>query len=424
MSKILLVRHARVAVGAVAAIGLVLGGIGVVDAVTGGPAKSELGGGQIERDQLRTVLASSTGSCGVERWPVKTGIDADAGLINLNATQPTTIAQLDALPAPSNLPQSNRVQPTETTVFVLNATLTVYKIEQDSDYHLVLTDGQGHTMITEIPDPACVGSGSPLLNRIRNARSEFDARFSNVTGSFQTANVPVQVTGVGFFDFLHGQTGVAPNGVELHAVLDVQFNPGPPPTTTTTVPSTTTTVPSTTTTVPSTTTTVPSTTTTTTGGGGRQLLGNAGFEQGATNPSPWSATPQVITNSTAEPARSGQWDAWLDGYGAATTDTLSQAVSIPANGSARLVFWLHIDTAETSKTKAYDTLTLQVLSPAGAVLSTLGSWSNLNAAAGYHQQSFSLSRFAGQQVVLKFAGVEDYEYQTSFVIDDASLTAA
>jgi hypothetical protein len=27
------------------------------------------------------------------------------------------------------------------------------------------------------------------------------------------------VTGVGFFDIIHGQTGVAPNGIELHPVL-------------------------------------------------------------------------------------------------------------------------------------------------------------------------------------------------------------
>jgi hypothetical protein len=29
------------------------------------------------------------------------------------------------------------------------------------------------------------------------------------------------VTGVGFFDIIHGQTGVAPNGIELHPVLRV-----------------------------------------------------------------------------------------------------------------------------------------------------------------------------------------------------------
>jgi hypothetical protein len=27
------------------------------------------------------------------------------------------------------------------------------------------------------------------------------------------------VTGVGFFDAMHGQAGVAPNGIELHPVL-------------------------------------------------------------------------------------------------------------------------------------------------------------------------------------------------------------
>ncbi len=32
----------------------------------------------------------------------------------------------------------------------------------------------------------------------------------------------VSVVGVGFFDFLHGQTGAAPNGIELHPVLKIE----------------------------------------------------------------------------------------------------------------------------------------------------------------------------------------------------------
>ena len=79
-------------------------------------------------------------------------------------------------------------------------------------------------MIAEIPDPVCVGAGSPFAPGIQNARSEFDARYTPTT-SFQVANIPVEVMGVGFFDFQHGQTGVAPNGIELHPVLDVVFNP-------------------------------------------------------------------------------------------------------------------------------------------------------------------------------------------------------
>jgi len=169
------------------------------------------------------------GSCGVERWSVKTGTDADASLINLQSITQTTIASLSSLPAPTTLPANNRIQPTETTVFQVQATLTEYKLEPDSDYHLVLSDGSGNTMISEIPSPACVGSTSVLLPGIQNARSEFDARYT-VTSSFQTANVPVIVTGVGFFDFFHGQTGVAPNGIELHAVIDVNFGTGGSPT--------------------------------------------------------------------------------------------------------------------------------------------------------------------------------------------------
>jgi len=38
----------------------------------------------------------------------------------------------------------------------------------------------------------------------------------------------VRITGVGFFDYIHGQRGVAPNGIELHPVLDVEF-PYPAP---------------------------------------------------------------------------------------------------------------------------------------------------------------------------------------------------
>jgi hypothetical protein len=84
-------------------------------------------------------------------------------------------------------------------------------------------------MISEIASPACVGSSSRLLSGIQNARSEFDARYIP-TSSFQTANVPVTVTGDGFFDYVHGQTGVAPNGIELHSVLDIQFGLGGTPT--------------------------------------------------------------------------------------------------------------------------------------------------------------------------------------------------
>ncbi|HEV2722291.1 MAG TPA: Ig-like domain-containing protein, partial [Thermoanaerobaculia bacterium] len=153
-----------------------------------------------------------------------TGTDPDVGQVNMSSSTATTIAALRALTAPATLPSANRVAPTETTIYTINATLTQYKLESDSDYHLVLQDASGNTMIAEIPSPNCVGAGSPFGPGITNSRNEFDARYTATT-SFQTANIPVAVKGVGFFDFLHGQTGVAPNGIELHAILDIVFNP-------------------------------------------------------------------------------------------------------------------------------------------------------------------------------------------------------
>jgi hypothetical protein len=152
-----------------------------------------------------------------------------------------------------------------------------------------------------------------------------------------------------------------------------------------------------------------------------QLLGNPGFETGVI--SPWSSTAGVLNNDTTdEPAHSGSWDAWLDGYGTTHTDTLSQSVTIPAScTTATFSFWLHIDTAETTKTTAYDTLSVQVLNSSGTVLGTLASFSNLNHATGYTQHSYSLASYIGQTITLKFTGKEDSSLQTSFVDDDNAV---
>ena len=89
-------------------------------------------------------------------------------------------------------------------------------------------------------------------------------------------------------------------------------------------------------------------------------------------------------------------------------------MTIPAGCRATLTYWLHIDTAEGPGT-AFDFLTVQV----GAT--TVGSFSNLNAAAGYVQRTATVSGVSGSVTVL-FTGREDVSLQTSFVVDDVTLT--
>lgn len=160
--------------------------------------------------------------CGVERWSVKTGTDPDASLVNLSTYISTTIYNMLSSTKPASLPANNRISPRETNQYRITGTLTKYARESDSDYHLVIKDGSGRTMIVEIPSPNCVGAGSPFITGIRNARNEFDAKLT-ATSSFKTVSAPVAIRGVGFWDFLHGQTGVAPNGIEVHPVLDIAF---------------------------------------------------------------------------------------------------------------------------------------------------------------------------------------------------------
>ncbi len=152
-----------------------------------------------------------------------------------------------------------------------------------------------------------------------------------------------------------------------------------------------------------------------------QLLGNPGFENGSSNPAPWVVTAGVIDNSSGEPAHSGSWKAWLDGYGSSHTDTLAQTVTLPATlTSATLSFYLHIDTAERGTT-AHDTLNVQIRNSSGAVLTTLATYSNLNAASGYSLKSFNLLAYKGQTIQVYLIGTENGSLATSFVTDDFAL---
>lgn len=56
-------------------------------------------------------------------------------------------------------------------------------------------------------------------------RQAIESKLGTVSSKAQKLRRVVTVTGVGFFDPIHGQTGVAPNGIELHPLLSIDFHP-------------------------------------------------------------------------------------------------------------------------------------------------------------------------------------------------------
>src|SRR6267378_5751519 len=160
-------------------------------------------------------------ACGKERWPVKTGTDKDAAKVNESPT-PGTINQLRQIQAPinPNIRRDTRYSPVELTTYELTGWITVIKAEADQDYHVVLADAQGRTMIVESPHPDCA-KNSRFAPQIADVRKTLDSAFGGPIHGRQQVRIQVTVTGVGFFDRIHGQEGVAPNGIELHPLLHV-----------------------------------------------------------------------------------------------------------------------------------------------------------------------------------------------------------
>ena len=123
----------------------------------------------------------------------------------LRALRKSTVGALGRVRVPALLP--DRRLPFERNVYQVEAAVVLVRLEDDSDFHLVLRDGSAQ-MIAESPLPACAPRATAIRRRqMRNVRAVV-----RVCGR-------ARVTGVAFFDFDHGQTGVAPNAIELHPIL-------------------------------------------------------------------------------------------------------------------------------------------------------------------------------------------------------------
>jgi hypothetical protein len=170
------------------------------------------------------LLLAAGLACGAERRAVK--MVTDHAPIDPRPIA-TTVEALAALPlaTPVHGHEPRGVRPEEFHVYQVEAVIGFAKRETDQDAHIVLLDGLS-TMIVESVHPRCA-AGSVVLPQIKAVRASILKAIGakNVTTAAlrRLKGKRVRVTGVFFADKLHGQTGVAVNGAELHPILGFEL---------------------------------------------------------------------------------------------------------------------------------------------------------------------------------------------------------
>ena len=165
---------------------------------------------------------------GVERWAIKVLTDPSAMAVDTNPIL-STITNLTLLSTPTPSTTMARYIGVEDKTYKVVCKITIKKAESDNDYHLVLSDTvNGNTLIGEIPDPVCPDAANSIyVNQYIAARNFVNTYIAS--GNVSNINLPaVEVTGVAFIDPPHGQTGKAPNNLELHPILYIHFYTPPP----------------------------------------------------------------------------------------------------------------------------------------------------------------------------------------------------
>jgi len=164
--------------------------------------------------------------------------------------------------------------------------------------------------------------------------------------------------------------------------------------------------------------------------GDAQLLADPSFEYGTTF---WTSDICTVVNPTgcppddgggeemmSAPAHSGHVHATIGGK-PTTFHLSSETVTISSTvRRAELNFYLWIVT-RGNKPTADDTLTVEIRDASGALLATLGTFSNLDANATYTQRRFDISRFRGQRIRISFTGIQKNGPPTWFLLDDVGL---
>jgi subtilisin family serine protease len=159
-----------------------------------------------------------------------------------------------------------------------------------------------------------------------------------------------------------------------------------------------------------------------------QLLGDPSFDYGTTfwtsnicsASNPTGCGPSFDLDALSLPSHSGNGHAAVGGPPKSFFLT-SETITIPSTVSrAELSFYLLVVT-KGKKPQASDTLTVDIRDGNGAVLETLGKFSNLDACSTYLQHKFDVKKYRGKAIRISFTGLQNQGPPTWFVLDDVNV---
>lgn len=174
---------------------------------------------------LAGFLSALGQGCGVERWDIKTLSDSDTTYINFKRVIRSTVHEQVNMSAPFG--RLNNRLASETAIYSIDCFVIGYKKEPDQDIHIIVEDiNTDETMVIELMSSDCPEVRN--TSRYKMAAELYQWFVENIgvphtSFTFLTNHKKVNITGVGFWDYLHGQKGMANNGREIHPVLSMKI---------------------------------------------------------------------------------------------------------------------------------------------------------------------------------------------------------
>jgi hypothetical protein len=226
---------------------------------------------------------------------------------------------------------------------------------------------------------------------LRDSRIKFERRFPAAEGAdTDLGGIPVTIVGVAFYDRQHNQTGRAKNGIELHPILDIEFNDQ-------------------------------ERFEAAISGAGVGTSATALFREGAT----WSTNNVALRDRSGADEDDDEPDPnriRLGGNGRPQTDSIWQTARIDkAHAGAALRFVLRIRTDDKSRSPSSDTLVVQARTTSGKLLKTLARFSNADAARRPRPVSLDIGKFRGQTIRFQFTSRENSTKATKFAVSNIHI---